>query len=74
VQAHFGSDALQLVGRPMRTESEIIETGADVRDEVARVGRLLAEKLGFDYPAAAEATIRRTWQDFLSEHLMTRDE
>ena len=68
VQAHFGADALQLVGRPMRTESEIIGAAADVRDEVARVGRLLAEKLGFDYPAAAEATIRHTWQDFLSAH------
>jgi hypothetical protein len=73
VQTHVGANALELVGRPMRTESEIIETAADLRDEVARVGRILADKLGFDYPAAAEAIIRRMWQDYRSEHPTTFD-
>jgi len=67
VQAQMGADALALVGQPMRTEAEIIAGAADLREELARVGRLLAEKLGFDYPAAAEATVRRTWQEFRNE-------
>ena len=74
VQAQIGAEALALVGQPMRTEAEIIAASADLREEIARVGRLLAEKLGFDYPAAAEATVRRTWQDFLAAHPITRDE
>jgi hypothetical protein len=67
VQACFGADALTLVGRPLRNESEILDSAIAVRNEIARVGRLLADKLGFDYPAAAEATVRRTWQEFRNE-------
>jgi predicted nucleotidyltransferase len=71
VHTQIGADALELVGRPMRTEAEIIQASADLRDEVARVGRLLADRFGFDYPAAAEATVRRTWRDFSAEHPIT---
>jgi hypothetical protein len=70
----MGADALALVGQPMRTEAELIAGAADLREELARVGRLLADKLGFDYPSAAEATVRRTWQEFLAAHPITRDE
>jgi hypothetical protein len=41
-----------------------MDATALLRDEVARVGRLLAENLGFDYPAAAEETVRRNWEHF----------
>src|SRR5512136_2830573 len=68
VQTYIGADALALLGQPMQTEVEMIQAAADLRDEIARVGRQLAHKLGIDYPAAAEATIRCTWQDFLSEY------
>lgn len=67
LQAQMGADALALVGQPMRTEAELIAGAAKLREELARVGRLLAEKLGFDYSSAAEATVRRTWQEFRNE-------
>ena len=73
-QAQIGAEALTLVGQPMRTEAEIIAGAADLREELARVGRLLAEKLGFDYPTDAEATVRRTWREFLAAHPIARDE
>lgn len=63
----YGADALALVGEPPRTTAEIIAAHGRPADAVARVGRQLAEKLGFDYPAAAEATVRRAWQAFLAE-------
>jgi len=67
VQAQYGADALALVGQPTRTTAEIILENGRLADAVARVGRQLAERLGFDYPAAAEATVRRAWQDFVAE-------
>jgi predicted nucleotidyltransferase len=73
VQTYVGADALALLGQPMRTETEIIEAAAHQCDEIASVGRLLADKLGFTYPASAEETIRRTWRDFLAEHPITLD-
>ena len=71
VQAQNGANALALVGQPMRTEAEIIAASADLREEIARVGRLLADKLGFDYPTAAEVTVRRTWQELRNESRVT---
>ena len=61
VQTQFGAGALALVGQPTRTEDEIVETASRLRDEVARVGRALGEKLDFEYPAAAEESVRRSW-------------
>jgi predicted nucleotidyltransferase len=67
VQTHIGPDALALVGQPTRTPAELIAAMTHLHDEIARVGRALADQLGFDYPAAAEATARRTWQEFLAD-------
>ncbi len=67
VQASDGLSVLAVVGQPTQTAAEIIAATARIRDELARVGRLLADKLGFDYPAAAEETVRRTWRDFQAE-------
>lgn len=67
VQAQHDADALALAGQPTRTVTEIIAENGRLADAVARVGRQLAERLGFDYPAAAEATVRRTWQAFLAD-------
>jgi hypothetical protein len=64
IQQQAGDSILALVGEPARTPEELIETASSLRDEVSRVGRLLAEKLGFDYPAAAEETVRRSWAQF----------
>jgi hypothetical protein len=73
VQAQIGADGLALIGQPMRTEAEIIAASASLREEIARVGRLLAVKLGFAYPIAAETTVRRTWQAFLAERARPGD-
>lgn len=59
-----GDRAMALIGRPLRTRREILEATAQVRDEVARVGRELAGRLGFDYPAEVEAAAMRGWQRF----------
>jgi predicted nucleotidyltransferase len=67
VQAHVGLDALALVGQPARTPAELIAAMTHLHAEVARAGRALADQLGFDYPAAAEETARRTWQEFLAD-------
>lgn len=67
VQEKTGEALLALVGEPSRTPRELIETTARLRDEVARVGRLLAAQLGFDYPEAAEETVRRSWAAYLEQ-------
>jgi hypothetical protein len=64
VQQFIGSEALGLVGQSFQSKPEIVEATARLREEVGRVGRQLAEKLGFEYPYAAEATVQRTWQQF----------
>jgi hypothetical protein len=64
IQQHAGDLVLALVGEPARTPEELMAAASHLRDEVARAGRLLAEKLGFDYPAAAEETVRRSWAQF----------
>ena len=38
--------------------------GGAIRDEVARVGQALAQRLGFDYPEAAEEAARQGWVRF----------
>jgi hypothetical protein len=64
IQQRTGDLVLALVGEPARTPEELMEAASHLRDETSRVGRLLAEKLGFDYPAAAEETVRRSWAQF----------
>ncbi len=66
-QEQAGEAVLALVGGPSRTTAELIETMARLRDEVARVSCLLAAQLGFAYPEAAEATVRRSWAAFLAQ-------
>lgn len=51
--AHEGR-ALGDLGRSSETEAEFGEAMEQMRGEGARVGRLLAGRLGFDYPVAAE--------------------
>jgi len=67
VRSTFGDDFLSRIGRALTSEHEIIAATAELRDEVARAGRLLAERFGFAYPEAAEAAVRRTWQRFTAE-------
>ncbi len=54
VESAQDGDALKALGRSSETEGEFREATVRLHDEGARVGRLLAERLGFDYPASAE--------------------
>jgi hypothetical protein len=59
-----GERPLDLVGAPIRTRAEICAAIEDERETVARLGRRLAERYGFEYPAALEAMVRREWEAF----------
>ena len=59
VEAAWGGKALEALGRSSETEEEFREAMGRLHEEGVRGGRLLAEKLGFDYPAAAEEAAMR---------------
>lgn len=59
-----GRDLLTVVGVPMRDAAEIAAAARETQNEMARVGRLLAGRLGFPYPEAAEETARRCWTEY----------
>lgn len=61
IQKAFGDGVLAELGRPTRTREEFVQSVTAIADEVTRVGRLLADRIGFEYPAAAEATARAVW-------------
>jgi predicted nucleotidyltransferase len=62
VQHVFGGAALAEIGRPMRTRAELIESAEAIADEVGRVGRILSDRLQFEYPAKAETAARTAWK------------
>lgn len=65
-----GPDALEtlrVLGAPRLTAADRRRAVEISRDEVARVGRLLAERLGFAYPEALERTVRDSWLRFLAD-------
>lgn len=59
-----GEHPLALVGAPVRTREEIVAAIEDERAVVARLGRQLAERYGFEYPTALEAMVIREWEAF----------
>jgi len=59
VEAAHGGKALEALGRASETEEGFREAMGRLHEEGARVGRRLAENLGFDYPAAAEEAAMR---------------
>lgn len=64
VQEAMGERALAVAGLPARTVPELLDATTRLCDEVAQVGRQLAGRFGFDYPEAAEETVRQTWRRF----------
>ncbi len=59
-------DMLEIMGAPGRTRSELLRLIELHRDEVSRLGRSLAKRYSYDYPAEVERTVRAGWRDFLS--------
>ena len=61
VEAAHGGNGLKDLGRSSETAVEFWEAVESLRAEGARVGRALAGRLGFEYPAAAEEAAMRVW-------------
>lgn len=62
---HPHAGLMALLGLPLRTQDELIAATAALQDEVSRVGRALADRLGFPYPDDLEHTVRESWRRFL---------
>lgn len=61
----------RLLGAPLTTRQARCKAIEDIRDEVAVVGRTLADTLGFDYPDRLERTVRGAWQKYRDAHNQT---
>jgi hypothetical protein len=48
----------------LRDRVELIAAIEATRSEVSKVGRELAAKYGFDYPAALEQVVQKGWAEF----------
>jgi hypothetical protein len=59
-----GERALALTGAPIRSRAEIVASIEGQRVVVARLGRELAARYGFEYPAELEAMVLREWEAF----------
>ena len=68
-----GRNALEVLGAPVRTRGELRAMIERHRDEVARVGRALAERYAFGYPEAVEETVRAGWDEFLTDEFLSTE-
>jgi hypothetical protein len=64
VEGLEGVDAQAVAGVPGRTREEIYTAIEMHQEAAARVGPLLAERYGFDYPRALERMVRAHWRVF----------
>jgi hypothetical protein len=71
IEQRVGPGALAMLGAGLTTRGQIILHIEAVRDEVARVGRRLAQTLNFEYPTELEETVRRGWREFLQTNATT---
>lgn len=68
VERVSGAEALALCGAPTRTRDEICAAIERYQDVASQLGRSLAERCGFAYPAALEQVARREWRAFRDSH------
>ncbi len=64
VEATFGGEPREVFGLPTRTSDEICALIQCHRDIASRLGRDLADRFGFAYPAELEAMVRQQWDAF----------
>jgi predicted nucleotidyltransferase len=64
VESVNGAEPLTLCGAPTQTREEIFFAIECYQETVSLLGRRLAERFGFDYPADLENTVRRDWKGF----------
>lgn len=65
IQRIVGNKAFELIGKPLRTEEEVVLCIDCIRDEVSDVGRRLAQKYNFEYPVELERVAKKSWKDFV---------
>jgi len=59
----------QWMGAPITTRLELCQAQDLVHNEVARIGRLLAERYQIAYPAALEQIVLENWRKFMTEEV-----
>ena len=64
VESVNGAEPLALCGAPTQTREEICAAIERYQETVSLLGRRLAERYGFEYPADLENTVRRDWVAF----------
>jgi hypothetical protein len=64
VEGLEGVDAWAVAGVPGRTREEIYAAIETHQEAAARVGPLLAERHGFEYPLKLERMVRAQWRAF----------
>ncbi len=64
VESVNGAEPLALCGAPTQTREEICDAIERYQNTVSQLGRRLAERFDFDYPADLEDTVRRDWRAF----------
>lgn len=69
LKAAWGDKLGQWMGAPATTLQELCQTQILLHDEAARVGRVLATRYPFAYPAALEEIVRANWRQFMAEEL-----
>lgn len=62
-----GDEVRSVTGAPLRTRTEIYHAVESNRKVISRIGRRLAQKYNFVYPADLEATVLQGWQEFLAQ-------
>lgn len=68
LQHATGGQALEVAGMPTRNRQELYLAIERDRESAAQLGRRLAQKYRFAYPAQLEATVLQGWQAFLANH------
>ena len=69
VETAKGAAGLAILGASLADHAAICRAVEQLRDEVAKVGRTLAEAFEFSYPSALEAVARHGWQEYTSSTL-----
>jgi predicted nucleotidyltransferase len=64
VESVNGMEPLTLCGAPTQTREEICDAIERYQETVSLLGRRLAERYGFEYPAELENIVRRDWKAF----------
>jgi hypothetical protein len=60
-----GVETLYTLGAPTRNRGELVEVIKLHHELVSQLGHELAERYGFAYPSALEATVLENWQSFV---------